>query len=221
MDLRLTTAPHQDVTLDELPLGRPIKRRVGRRVLLAAVLAAACLGLALHRDVKYYNVTSGSMEPTLHVGDRIAVDPGATMPQVGQIVVFHPPQGAHPANPVCGSSEQGTGSTQPCGIPTPQQSSAVFIKRVVAGPGSTIAIVAGRAVVDGRALTEPYASPCDDRQTCSFPSPISVPTGEYYLLGDNRAQSDDSRFWGPVPSAWIVGTAVRCSLWATICHPIH
>lgn len=221
MDLRVTAAPSRDASLDALPLGKPVKRRIGRRVLAVAVLAVACAGLAVHRDLRYYDVTSGSMEPTLQIGERIAVDPGARLPRVGQIVVFHPPQGARPVDPVCGSTDQGAGFDQPCGVPTAQPSNANFIKRVVAGPGATVAIVDGHAVVDGRPLTEPYASICDDQQTCDFPSPVTVPPGEYYLLGDNRAQSDDSRFWGPVPSAWIVGTAVHCSLWDTVCHPVR
>jgi signal peptidase I len=49
--------------------------------------------------------------------------------------------------------------------------------------------------------------------------PIRVPAGEYYLLGDNRGVSDDSRYWGPVPSSWIIGTVVQCSLLDTVCHP--
>jgi signal peptidase I len=201
-----------------LSLGRPIRRRVGRRVLALAVLGVGCLGLALHRDVKYYKVTSGSMQPTLQIGERVAVDPGMRNPRVGSIVVFHPPAGAHPADPVCGSASQGWGSTQPCDLPTSQESSAVFIKRVVAGPGDTIAVVDGRAVLDGRTLSEPYVRACSDSQTCNFRTAVKVPTGDYYVLGDNRAGSDDSRFWGPVPSSWILGTAVVCAALDTICR---
>jgi signal peptidase I len=47
---------------------------------------------------------------------------------------------------------------------------------------------------------------------------VKVPAGDYYVLGDNRAGSDDSRFWGPVPSSWILGTAVDCTALDTICH---
>ena len=46
-----------------------------------------------------------------------------------------------------------------------------------------------------------------------------MPPDEYYLLGDNRGVSDDSRFWGPVPRAWIIGTVVDCSLLDTLCRP--
>jgi signal peptidase I len=204
-----------------LPLGRPIKRRIGRRLVAVALLGAGCLGLAVHTEVKPYNVTSGSMEPTLHVGDRVMVDPAARVPQAGDIVVFHAPAGAHASDPVCGAIGQGWGTAQPCGLATAQESSAVFIKRVVAGPGDTIAIVDGHAVRDGTTLNEPYIGQCTDQQTCDFPIPVRVPAGEYYMLGDNRGISDDSRFWGPVPSSWIIGTAVSCTLLDTICHARH
>ncbi len=201
-----------------LPIGRPIRRRIGRRLSAVALLAVACLGLAVHKNLDQYKVTSGSMEPTLQVGERIAVDPGSRSPQVGDIVVFHPPGGARASDPVCGSTEQGAGSRQPCGLPTLGESSAVFIKRVVAGPGDTIAVVDGHAIRNGRALNEPYVGTCTDQEVCSFPTAVTVPAGEYYVLGDNRGASDDSRFWGPVPSSSIIGTAVRCSLLDTICH---
>jgi signal peptidase I len=183
-----------------------------------AVLAVACLGLTLHRTLKYYNVTSGSMEPTLQVGERVAVDPGLREPHVGSIVVFHPPAGAHAADPVCGRADEGWGSMQPCGLPTSQESRAIFIKRVVAGPGDTIAIVDGHAVRDGVTLDEPYVTSCSDVETCNFRTAVRVPAGDYYVLGDNRSGSDDSRFWGPVPSSWILGTAVDCAALNTICH---
>jgi signal peptidase I len=200
------------------PLGRPIRRRIGRRLLALSVLAAGCLWLGFHRDLKYYRITSGSMEPTLQVGERIAVDPSADRPAVGDIVVFHPPAGARRVDPVCGAISEGSGYAQPCDLPTPQPTSAIFTKRVVAGPGDTIAIVHGHAVRNGVMLIEPYAAGCADAQTCSFPSAVKVPAGDYYVLGDNRGVSDDSRFWGPVPASWIVGTAVRCSLLGTICR---
>lgn len=202
------------------PLGRPIKRRLGRRLLGCAVLVLACVGLVAHREVKNFKVTSGSMEPTLPIGDRVTVEPGTQVPAVGNIIVFHPPSGARPIDPVCGSSAEGAGTTQPCGVSTSRESSAVFIKRVVAGPGETVSIVDGRVVRDGRVESEPQVAPCDGA-TCSFPTAITVPAGQYYVLGDNRAISDDSRYWGPVPGSWIIGTAVRCALLQTICHPLR
>jgi signal peptidase I len=201
-----------------LPLGRPIRRRIGRRVLGVAAIVLVGLGLVMHKTVKQYKVTSSSMEPTLQVGQHVAAErPGGV--QVGDIVVFHPPTGARASNPVCGSGFQGRGSSQPCDAAVPRESGAVFVKRVVAGPGDLIAIVDGHVVRNGVRESEPFAAPCDPGAACSFPAAVRVPPDEYYLLGDNRGVSDDSRFWGPVPSAWILGTVVHCSLLDTVCHP--
>jgi signal peptidase I len=212
----MNAGTHEDVSV--LPLGRPVRRRIGRRLLALAVLAVACAGLVLHTSVRYYRVTSASMEPTLQVGERVAVDPGRRDPRVGDIVVFHPPAGAHPSNPVCGSTGEGWGYAQPCDLPTAQESRAIFIKRVVAGPRDTIAVVDGRAVRDGTPLDEPYVTACGDSERCNFRSAVEVPAGDYYVLGDSRGVSDDSRFWGPVPSSWILGIAVDCAAFDTICH---
>jgi signal peptidase I len=179
-------------------------------------IAAGWLAMHPHVKVKYYEISSGSMEPTLQVGARVAVESSQT-PQVGDIVVFHPPQGAVATNPVCGLIGQGLGSTQACGLSVPQESSATFTKRVVAGPGGVISIVDGHVVLNGTTENEPYIALCGDAARCDFPTPVTVPAGEYYLLGDNRGVSDDSRYWGPVPSSWIIGTVVRCSLFGS-CH---
>ena len=52
---------------------------------------------------------------------------------------------------------------------------------------------------------DPYIRECGVSPECNFPTPIKVAAGEWYLMGDNRGESDDSRFWGPVPRSWIVG----------------
>jgi signal peptidase I len=96
----------------------------------------------------------------------------------------------------------------------------VFIKRVVAGPGDTIAVVGGHAIRNGRTEADPYIAPCSAGSDCSFPTALTLTSGEYYMLGDNRGVSDDSRFWGPVPAAWIIGTVVRCSMLGAVCHPV-
>jgi signal peptidase I len=214
-------ADQPGMEVSSLPLGRPVRRRIGRRALPVVVLVLAGLWLALHKDVQYYKVTSGSMEPTLQIGQRVAAERSHT-PRVGDIVLFHPPVGARPRDPLCGSSDEGSGHTLPCGVPLPQESNSTFIKRVVAGPGDTVAIVNGHAVVNGITQSDPYIEPCTGSEaTCSFPTPVRVPAGDYYMLGDNRGTSDDSRFWGPVPGAWIIGTVVRCSDLRTVCHAVR
>jgi signal peptidase I len=122
---------------------------------------------------------------------------------------------------VCGSGTQGSGSTQPCDLPVAQETRAVFVKPVVAGPGDVISLVNGHVIRNGVRQNGPYIAACRAGAVCSFPSPVKVPAGEYYMLGDNRGVSDDSRFWGPVPSAWILGTVVHCSLLDTVCHPVR
>ena len=52
-----------------------------------------------------------------------------------------------------------------------------------------------------------YAMPCDGLASCTFARPITVPAGAYYMMGDNRPDSEDSRYWGPVPRGWIIGKA--------------
>jgi len=203
-----------------VPLGRPVRRRIGRRLLGLAAILLVGVGFVAHKNVKQYTVTSGSMEPTIQVGQRVATA-AAGAPRVGDIVVFHPPAGARVRDPVCGSAFEGSGSSRPCDVALAQELDSVFVKRVVAGPGDLIAIEDGHVVRNGVRESEPYIAPCGPGSACSFPTAVRVPPDEYYLLGDNRGVSDDSRFWGPVPSAWIIGTVVHCSLLDTVCRPVR
>ncbi len=81
---------------------------------------------------------------------------------------------------------------------------AVFIKRVVGLPGDRIRVDVGRISIDGRRLDEPYVRFPDDR---TF-GEIVVPPGSVYVLGDNRADSEDSRFFGPVRDERLIGRAL-------------
>jgi signal peptidase I len=147
------------------------------------------------------------MVPTLKVGQRVLTNRLIDHPSVGDIVVFHPPHGADLGNGVCGRRDEGQGTPMPCGVPTPQESTQTFIKRVVAGPGDTIAIVNGHAIRNGKREKDSYIEPCQGSEACNFPKPVTIPPGEYFMMGDNRGASDDSRYWGPVPNSWIIGVA--------------
>lgn len=146
------------------------------------------------------------MVPTLDVGQRILVNRLATHPGVGDIVVFHPPAGAE-NDTQCGDSAQGPGHAQPCDQATRRASSQTYVKRVVGMPGDTLKIDRGRVYQNGRRETGTYIQPCPDPASCTFPQTITVPRGDYYMMGDNRDKSDDSRYWGPVPQPWIIGAA--------------
>jgi signal peptidase I len=175
--------------------------------LIFIVVCAVGLAFAVQAwAVKPYRIPSGSMEPTLDIGQRVIVNRIGTHfghPQVGDIVVFHPP--VHAADQRCGVSHPGG---QVCPTPLEEDPETNYIKRVVAGPGDRLSINNGHPVVDGVQASEDFTLPCEGSADCDFPRPITVPDGYYFMMGDNRPSSDDSRFWGPVPEDWIVGEAV-------------
>jgi signal peptidase I len=188
---------------------RPKRGPIGSVIELLVTVAVA-VGLALLIQafvVKPYRIPSPSMVPTLDIGQRILVNRLDTSPSIGDVVVFHPPAGANPVEPVCGSPSQGTGSDQACDRPTPQESSQTFVKRVVGLPGDHLKIIDGYVYRNGVREKAPYALSCGTGPNCTFATPIVVPPGHYFMMGDNRGESDDSRFWGPIPHRWIIGVA--------------
>jgi signal peptidase I len=174
-------------------------------IVIAIALAACVQAYA----VKPYRIPSQSMEPTLDVGQRVLVNRlshrlGAT-PKVGDVVVFHPPRSADSEQ--CGDPASGSGTRRPCARAVQREDTQNFIKRVVAVGGDTIAIVHGHVIRNGQRTVEKFAAPCVAGEDCNFPVAIRVPTGTVFVMGDNRGESDDSRYWGPVPVSWVVGRA--------------
>jgi signal peptidase I len=200
------------------------------------VIVALAIGLALGIQafiVKPYEIPSGSMIPTLKVGQRVLVNRLAYKfgdPSVGDIVVFHPPAGVDDNPPagtsgMCAAQDKIHGAddkeadpdrpatyaseTQPCPTATTQESDQNFIKRIVAGPGDTISIKQGHPVVNGKEVTdENFTRPCAaGGGKCNLPDQITIPPDHYFMMGDNRGNSEDSRYWGPLPKDWIIGKA--------------
>ncbi len=179
------------------------------------MIVAVALGLALAIQafvVKPYRIPSGSMLPTLHINQRVLVDRIGmhfSSPHLGDIIVFHPPknydQGC--ADPNQGENQDGQNDAKPCDVAQTQESSETFIKRVVGVSGDRLSIVGGHVIRNGVREKDSYIDPCDGGGACDFPGTITVPKGDYYMMGDNRGASDDSRFWGPVPRKWIIGKA--------------
>ncbi len=173
------------------------------------LIVAVALGLALGIQaflIKPYKIPSESMVPTLTVGQRVLVNRiGARFqdPEVGDIVVFHPPAGAE--QQICGKGDPPTGEV--CLTPTPERADVNFIKRVVAGPGDRLTIRRGHVILNGKRQSEPFARPCSSSEGCDYPREVTIPADHYFMMGDNRGSSDDSRFWGPVPKKWVIGPA--------------
>ncbi len=185
-----------------------------RKSVLASVgelllTVAIAIGLALLVQaflVKPYKIPSGSMEPTLQIGQRILVNRLDTSPGLGSVVVFHPPVDADAA--ICGDADEGGDHAHACDQHGVKESTATFVKRVVGLPGDHLRIVGGHVWRNGVEEHGSYVQRCDiGPGNCTFPETIVVPKDQYYMMGDNRGNSDDSRYWGPVPQKWIIGTA--------------
>jgi signal peptidase I len=181
------------------------------------VIVIVALGLAFGIQafiVKPYRIPSGSMEPTLSIGQRVLVNRIGmrfSEPHIGEVAVFHPPKDA--TEQICGPvpHEVQLGGAA-CSTPETEKASVNFIKRVVAGPGDVISIVGGHVIRNGVREKDPYIRQCGSNPDCNFPTPIKIPAGHWFMMGDNRGESDDSRFWGPVPTSWIIGGAVATYL---------
>jgi signal peptidase I len=172
------------------------------------VIVGLAVGLALLIQaylVKPYQIPSESMEPTLDRGERVLVTRflyHLEDPEVGDVVVFHPPSGADSDR--CGVRRK---PRQACPEPTSEESETNFIKRIVAGPGDRVRIEDGHPVVNGETPEEDFIRPCGGGGACDLPQEITIPPDHYFMMGDNRGASQDSRFWGPVPRDWIIGQA--------------
>jgi signal peptidase I len=171
------------------------RRRRWRRGLTEAVISllVAVLLSVLLRTYAFetFWIPSGSMEPTLSLNDRILVQKAffnASDVREGDIVVFtHPPRDRCPGSP--------TGD---------------LVKRVIALSGQTIYSAGNSIYIDGQLLAEPYLPAYDPlgQPIASRQHPYRVPPGDFYVLGDNRADSCDSRYWGPIQGASIIGRAI-------------
>ena len=158
--------------------------------------------------VKPYQIPSESMEPTLDVGQRVLVNRVSyrlgSDPALGDIVVFHPPAGAD-RQQVRGT--EGAWSAVPgadrLSRPTRTSSSASSPSRATRCRSRT-----GIPIVNGESFTGDWEiRPCRGIGGCDFPKQITIPPDHYFMMGDNRGASDDSRYWGPVPRDWIIGEA--------------
>ncbi len=174
------------------------------RELIGTVILALLIFLALQFSVQNFRVEGSSMEPTLEEGQYLLVnkilylrlDPQdifkfipfldsdrtnflfpISSPERGEVIIFH----------------------------FPRDPSRDFVKRVIGEPGDTVEIKRGTVLVNGEALQEPYINASKPYQGSM--APFHVGENEYFVLGDNRRASNDSRDWGAVPAENIIGKA--------------
>ena len=188
---------------------KPPLRSLGELVVIIAV----ALGLALVIQafiVKPYEIPSPSMLPTLRVNQRILVDRignRLASPRIGEIYVFHPPASESCADRAEGQDNTGQADREACDVPQTREASQTYVKRVVGLPGDRLSIRDGHVYRDGVRESDGYTEPCGGAGECDFTRPFTVPRGDYYMMGDNRPDSLDSRYWGPVPRRWMIGQA--------------
>ena len=180
--------------------------------MLALVAAAGCGGG--HHATRELRVGG------LHV--RVDVDAYRHAgPRRGDVVLFHPPEGANPSVNRCGNPAQ-PADGHPCdramGGPVERRS---LIRRVAAVPGDWVEIRRNRVYL-ARSATGPFELRDDPgvkgtggscvSPLCNLPKPTKVPEGSYFLMDDRRERGDDSRRWGPVPPQWIDGKVLGLSI---------
>jgi signal peptidase I len=178
----------------------------GIAVILAVVLRAFF--------IQAYKIPSGSMEPTLLVGDHIIVNKliyGFRMPD--SFFGITPFQGEIPYGKYLFQIEPVHRGDVVVFV-FPPDPTKDFIKRVIGVPGDTVQVKAGRLYLDGQEVADPHAHfeiPPEDRLPSSerdYFGPLKVPAGHYFMMGDNRDRSYDSRFWGLVGRDDVEGRAM-------------
>jgi signal peptidase I len=188
---------------DPGPAGAGPRRRRRMRALAqtaVTILVAVLLAFLVRAFVfQTFWIPSASMTPTLGVYDRVLVQKAFYSwrdVREGDIVVF-----SHPPLDNC---------------PGPQGD---LVKRVIALPGQTIYSSGSSIYINGRLLAEPYLPQPDPLgpPIASSQHPYRVPAGEFYVLGDNRSDSCDSRYWGPVKGSTIIGKVIL--IWWHDSHP--
>ena len=169
-----------------------------------SILVAVVLALFVRTFVfQAFKIPTGSMKPNLLVGDHLIVNK----------FIFAPARFAFerallPMRPI----ERGDIVV----FKFPEEPERDFIKRVIGLPGDTVELSNQTVSINGRALTEPYAHylfpPAAEGQMNGDLrrkyGPVTVPDGHYFMMGDNRDDSQDSRFWGFLPQSYVKGRAL-------------
>ena len=154
------------------------------REFVETVLLTLLVYLVVRASIQFTPIDGPSMQLGLHTGESAIVNQLAYVfgaPQRGDVIVLHPPD----------------------------DPSLQYIKRVIAVPGDTIQLSADAVIVNGVTLHETYVNPEDSspNQNGAVIPPTHLGPGQYFVMGDNRGDSTDSRVFGAVPRQYIVGKA--------------
>jgi len=163
------------------------------RLVAEPLIVAITLAFAVRASVRLYSIPSESMTPALQVGDHIVVTPYRFSQPARGDVIV---------------------------FRTPTNEGELIVKRIIGLPGDLIDSRLGRVRIGERTLAEPYVA---SQATTGAISAQIVPADSYFVLGDNRASSYDSRHWGALPRHLVVGRA-RMVLWSSspgIDSPAH
>ena len=173
--------------------------RVAKDIIEALVLAVVVFML-LQTTVRNFKVDGSSMDPTLESGQYLLVNRLVylrfDLERLSKIVPFWQASDRSSRYAVHAPNRGEIIVFQ-----FPRDPTKDFVKRVVGLPGELIEVRDGRVLVDGNVLEEPYLAAKGNSNS----APRQLEKGEYYVLGDNRARSNDSRSWGPVPEANLRG----------------
>lgn len=194
-DARAPGSPPDDSVPGAVPAPTKVKRRSSQPTSpmrnaiewVLVIVGAVLIALIVRNFVmQSFQIPSESMSPTLAVGDRVLVNRlSYRLHDInrGDVVVFDRP------------------ATSPKGPDDPDY----LIKRVIGLPGETIEARDGVVHIDGAPLDEPYID--DSVATKDLDEPVQIPEGEIFVMGDNRTNSEDSRFIGPIAEDSVVGRA--------------
>jgi len=153
--------------------------------ILGTLILAVLIFIVVQAAMESRVVEGACMEPNLHTGERVLVMKSTYWfadPHRGDVIVFKPTEAAKQGRKI-----------------------DAMIKRVIGLPGDNISISDGKVYINGSVLDEPYA-----HGSTSPDSTKVVPAGNYFMMGDNRESSDDSRSWGMLPRENIIGKAWLC-----------
>ena len=170
-----------------------------------SIVVAVILALFVRTFVfQAFKIPTGSMKPNLLVGDHLLVNKFIFAPTASPV-----------ENALLPTRAVNRGDILV--FKFPEEPDRDFIKRTIGLPGETVELRNQTVLINGQPLTEPYAHylfpPADETQTDGFDirrkyGPVTVPAGHYFMMGDNRDDSQDSRFWGFLPVNYIKGRAL-------------